>query len=92
MALVALRCSKDTTTTYGFQNGNLGADNGGGTPNSITVYANASVAGFDKVNAWLVNKAWNQNSDPGVMHLFVLLVVLDGVEILLMVLQLLIML
>ena len=70
--LVAIAVApKDTTTTYGWsRSGNLGADNGGGTPNSITVYANASVAGFDKVNAWLVNKAWNQNSDPGVMHLY----------------------
>ena len=61
----------DASTTYGWsRSGNLGADGGGGTPNSITVYANATVQGFNPVNAWLVNKAWNQNSDPGVMHLY----------------------
>ena len=39
--LVAIAVApKDTTTTYGWsRSGNLGADNGGGTPNSITVYA-----------------------------------------------------
>ena len=61
----------DTVTTYGFsRSGDLGADGGGGSPNSITVYSNATVQGFNPVNAWLVNKAWNQNSDPGVMHLY----------------------
>ena len=58
--------------TYGFsRSGNLGADNGGGTPNAITVYANETVSGFDQVYAWFVNKAWNQNSDPLVGHLYV---------------------
>ena len=62
----------DTSTTYGFsRSGNLGADGGGGTPNSITVYNNATVQGFNPVNAWFVNKAWNQNSDPLVGHLYV---------------------
>ena len=61
----------DQATTYGFSRyGNLGADNGGGTPDAITVYSNATVAGFNPVNAWLVNKAYNQQSDPGVMHLY----------------------
>ena len=61
----------DQATTYGFSRyGNLGADNGGGTPDAITVYSNATVGSFNPVNAWLVNKAWNQNSDPGVMHLY----------------------
>ena len=36
----------------------------------MTVYNNDTVAGFDQVYAWLVNKAYNQNSDPGVMHLY----------------------
>ena len=57
--------------TYGFsRSGNLGADGGGGTPNNITVYSNATVQGFNPVNAWLVNKGWNQNSDPSVCHLY----------------------
>ena len=61
----------DVSTTYGFsRSGDLGADGGGGSPNSITVYSNATVAGFNPVNAWLVNKAYNQQSDPGVMHLY----------------------
>ena len=58
--------------TYGYsRSGNLGADGGGGTVGSITVYNSATVQGFNPVSAWLVNKAWNQNSDPGVMHLYV---------------------
>ena len=58
--------------TYGYsRSGNLGADGGGGTVGAITVYNNATVQGFNPVSAWLVNKAWNQNSDPGVMHLYV---------------------
>ena len=62
---------KDQQTRYGWsRNGNLGADNGGGTPAALTVYNNATVGEFDKVYAWLVNKAWNQNSDPGVSHLY----------------------
>ena len=61
----------DQATTYGFSRyGNLGADNGGGTPDAITVYSNATVGSFNPVNAWLVNKAYNQQSDPGVMHLY----------------------
>ena len=57
--------------TYGYsRSGNLGADGGGGTVGSITVYNSATVQGFNPVSAWLVNKAWNQNSDPGVMHLY----------------------
>jgi len=61
----------DSEYTYGWsRSGNLGADGGGGSPNSVTVYANDTVQGFDKVYAWLVNKAYNQNSDPGVMHLY----------------------
>ena len=61
----------DSQTTYGFsRSGNLGADGGGGTVGALTVYSNATVAGWSPVNAWLVNKAWNQNSDPGVMHLY----------------------
>lgn len=70
--LVAIAVAEDgQDVRYGFsRTGNLGADNGGGTPSSITVYDNASVEGFNPVYAWLVNKAWNQNSDPGVMHLY----------------------
>ena len=61
----------DTARTYGYsRSGNLGADGGGGTVGSVTVYSNATVQGFTPVNAWLVNKAWNQSSDPGVMHLY----------------------
>ena len=61
----------DTSRTYGYsRSGNLGADGGGGTVGSITVYSNATVQGFTPVSAWLVNKAWNQNQDPGVMHLY----------------------
>ena len=61
----------DTSRTYGYSRyGNLGADGGGGTVGSITVYSNATVQGFTPVSAWLVNKAWNQNQDPGVMHLY----------------------
>ena len=57
--------------TYGYsRSGNLGADGGGGTVGAITVYNNATVQGFNPVSAWLVNKAWNQNQDPGVMHLY----------------------
>ena len=57
--------------TYGYsRSGNLGADGGGGSVGSINVYSNATVQGFTPVSAWLVNKAWNQNSDPGVMHLY----------------------
>ena len=48
----------------------MGADGGGGSPGSFTVYNNATVNGFSPVNAWLVNKSWNQNSDPGVSHLY----------------------
>ena len=62
---------EDVNTTYGFsRTGNLGADGGGGSPGSFTVYNNATVNGFSPVNAWLVNKSWNQNSDPGVSHLY----------------------
>ena len=58
--------------TYGYsRSGNLGADGGGGTVGAITVHNNATVQGFSPVSAWLVNKAWNQNNDPGVMHLYV---------------------
>jgi len=58
-------------TRYGWSRyGNLGADNGGGTPAALTVYNNATVGEFDKVYAWIVNKSWNQNSDPGVSHLY----------------------
>ena len=61
----------DTNTTYGWsRNGDLGADGGGGSPNSVTVYDNATVAGFSPVYAWLVNKSWNQSSDPGISHLY----------------------
>lgn len=61
----------DTNTTYGFsRSGNLGADNGGGSPNTVTVYNGDTVAGFSPVYCWLVNKAWNQNSDPSVCHLY----------------------
>lgn len=57
--------------TYGYsRSGNLGADGGGGTVGALTVYNNATVQGFNPVSAWLVNKAWNQNNDPGVMHLY----------------------
>tara|TARA_B100000609_G_C17176939_1_gene414863 strand:+ start:163 stop:1158 length:996 start_codon:yes stop_codon:yes gene_type:complete len=70
--LVAIAVApKDTVATYGWsRSGNLGADGGGGSPNSVTVYNNDTVAGFDQVYAWLVNKAYNQSSDPGVMHLY----------------------
>jgi len=62
----------DTNQRYGFsRSGNLGADGGGGSPNSVTVYNNDTVQGFDKVYAWLVNKSYNQQSDPGVSHLYV---------------------
>ena len=58
--------------TYGYsRSGNLGADGGGGTVGALTVHNNATVQGFSPVSAWLVNKAWNQNNDPGVMHLYV---------------------
>mgnify|MGYP001158169379 FL=1 len=61
----------DSNTTYGFsRSGNLGADNGGGSPNTVTVYNGDTVAGFSPVYCWLVNKAWNQNSDPSVCHLY----------------------
>ena len=61
----------DTNTTYGWsRSGNLGADGGGGSPNSVTVYNGDTVAGFSPVYAWLVNKGWNQNSDPSVCHLY----------------------
>ena len=59
--------SLDTIAAYTYT-GDLSFESSGNY--SIDIYANASVAGFDKVNAWLVNKAWNQNSDPGVMHLY----------------------
>ena len=70
--LVAIAVGPDTSVTrYGWsRSGNLGADGGGGSPNSVTVYNNATVQGFDMVYAWLVNKAYNQNSDPGVSHLY----------------------
>ena len=70
--LVAIAVApSDTSTRYGWsRSGNLGADGGGGSPNAITVYSNATVSGFSPVYAWLVNKAYNQNSDPGVMHLY----------------------
>lgn len=62
---------KGTSVRYGFsRTGDLGADGGGGSPNSVTVYDNATVEGFSPVYAWLVNKSYNQNSDPGVMHLY----------------------
>ena len=60
----------DASTTYGWsRSGNLGADGGGGSPNSVTVYNGDIVSGFT-VHAWLVNKSWNQSSDPGVSHLY----------------------
>ena len=70
--LVAIAVAEDgQNTRYGFsRTGDLGADGGGGSPNSVTVYDNATVEGFSPVYAWLVNKAYNQNSDPGVMHLY----------------------
>ena len=70
--LVAIAVGPDNTLTrYGWsRQGNLGADGGGGSPNSVTVYNNATVQGFDMVYAWLVNKAYNQSSDPGVSHLY----------------------
>ena len=62
---------RDQETRYGWSRyGNLGADNGGGSPAALTVYNNATVGEFDKVYAWIVNKSWNQNSDPGVSHLY----------------------
>ena len=61
---------QDASTTYGWsRSGNLGADGGGGSPNSVTVYNGDVVSGFI-VYAWLVNKSWNQSSDPGVSHLY----------------------
>ena len=71
--LMAIAVAPDeVSTTYGFsRTGNLGADNGGATPNAFTVYSNATVQGFSPVNAWFVNKAYNQNSDPLVGHLYV---------------------
>ena len=70
--LVAIAVApKDSTTRYGWsRSGNLGADGGGGSPNAITVYDGDTVQGFDLVYAWLVNKAYNQSSDPGVSHLY----------------------
>ena len=70
--LVAIAVAEDgQNVQYGFsRTGDLGADGGGGSPNSVTVYDNATVEGFSPVYAWLVNKAYNQNSDPGVMHLY----------------------
>ena len=70
--LVAIAVApKDSTTRYGWsRSGNLGADGGGGSPNAITVYDGDTVQGFDLVYAWIVNKAYNQNSDPGVSHLY----------------------
>ena len=60
----------DASTTYGWsRSGNLGADGGGGSPNSVTVYNGDVVSGWT-VHAWLVNKGWNQNSDPSVCHLY----------------------
>ena len=59
------------TVRYGWsRTGDLGADGGGGSPNAVTVYDNATVEGFSPVYAWLVNKSYNQSSDPGVMHLY----------------------
>ena len=61
----------DTSTTDGWsRTGDLGADGGGGSPGSVTVYDNATVSGFSPVYAWLVNKSWNQSSDPGISHLY----------------------
>ena len=70
--LVAIAVApKDSTTRYGWsRSGNLGADGGGGSPNSITVYDGDTVQGFDLVYAWIVNKAYNQSSDPGISHLY----------------------
>ena len=70
--LVAIAVApKDSTTRYGWsRSGNLGADGGGGSPNAITVYDGDTVQGFDLVYAWIVNKAYNQSSDPGVSHLY----------------------
>ena len=72
--LISIACPPidDTPRTFGYsRSGNLGADGGGGSVGSINVYSNATVQGFTPVSAWLVNKAWNQSSDPGVMHLYV---------------------
>tara|TARA_B100001250_G_scaffold52246_1_gene40767 strand:+ start:27907 stop:28896 length:990 start_codon:yes stop_codon:yes gene_type:complete len=71
--LVAIAVAEDgQDVRYGFsRSGNLGADGGGGSVGAITVYDNSTVEGFSPVYAWLVNKAWNQNSDPGIMHLYV---------------------
>ena len=70
--LVAIAVAEDgQSVRYGFsRSGDLGADGGGGSPNSVTVYDNATVEGFQPVTAWLVNKAYNQSSDPGIMHLY----------------------
>ena len=70
--LVAIAVApNDTSTRYGWsRSGNLGADGGGGSPGSVTVYDNATVSGFSPVYAWIVNKSWNQSSDPGISHLY----------------------
>ena len=70
--LVAIAVAPEgQSTRYGWsRSGNLGADGGGGSPNAVTVYNGATVQGFDLVYAWIVNKAYNQNSDPGVSHLY----------------------
>jgi hypothetical protein len=70
--LVAIAVAEDgQDVQYGFsRSGDLGADGGGGSPGQVTVYDNATVEGFSPVYAWLVNKSYNQNSDPGVMHLY----------------------
>ena len=70
--LVAIAVGPDSAETrYGWsRSGGLGADGGGATPGSVTVYNNETVQGFDMVYAWLVNKAYNANADPGVSHLY----------------------
>lgn len=63
---------KNVSTRYGWsRSGNLGADGGGGTPQAYTVYDNATVEGFNPVYAYMVNKSWNQASDPAVTHVYV---------------------
>lgn len=70
--LIAIATSeKNTSTRYGWsRSGNLGADGGGGTPQAYTVYDNETVEGFNPVFAWMVNKSWNQSSDPAVTHVY----------------------
>ena len=72
LVVISTNSNLDQNQTYGFsREGNLGADGGGGGVFDIYVYQNATVSGFFPVNAWLVNKAYNQSSDPGVSHLYI---------------------